>query len=103
MVDNVFTELPDIYNPAAVSSAVSYYFSLGDVKKTVKLTPESCVVEDGKTLENADCVCKTSEEFFLKIWDEGYRPGLKDFMSGTIKSNNPDKLKTFLTAFGKGD
>jgi len=52
-------------------------------------------------VESAQCVCKTSPEFFLKIWDEGYRPGLKDFLSGTIKSNNPNELKTFLAAFGK--
>jgi len=102
MVEKIFADLPGIFKPEAVSSAVNYYFSLEDVKKTVKLTPESCLVEDGKTVDNADCVCKTSQEFFQKIWDDGYRPGLKDFMSGTIKSNNPDKLKTFLSAFGKG-
>ncbi len=52
-------------------------------------------------MENADCVCKTSQEFFLKIWDDNYRPGMKDFMTGTIKSNNPGALQEFLSSFGK--
>ncbi len=101
MVEKVFSELPELFRPESVKAAVSYYFSLGEIKKTVQLSPEKCVVEDGKTVESADCVCKTSTEFFLKIWDDGHRPGLKDFMSGTIKSNNPNELKTFLAAFGK--
>ncbi len=71
------------------------------LKKTVVLTPEACRVEDGKTIEEVDCVCKTSSDFFLKIWNEGYRPGMGDFMSGKIKSNNPLTLKDFLAAFGK--
>lgn len=101
MVEEIFAGLEDAYKPESVTSQMSYYFSLGDIKKTVTISPENCLVEDGKTVENADCVCKTSEDFFAKIWNEGYRPGLKDFMSGTIKSNNPNELKTFLTAFGK--
>ena len=101
MLEKIFTELPQSFNPKTTTTTRSYYFTLGDTKKTVQLSPDGCTVEDGKTVDNADCVCKTSPEFFIKIWDEGYRPGLKDFMSGTIKSNNPNELKTFLAAFGK--
>lgn len=101
MVEKIFAGLSQLFKPESVTAAVSFYFSLGEIKKTVQISPEKCIVEDGKTVESADCVCKTSPEFFLKIWDDGYRPGLKDFMSGTIKSNNPNELKTFLAAFGK--
>jgi len=101
VVESIFEQLPGEYQPGKISAPLNYYFSLGDTKKTVRLSGEHCLVEDGKTVENADCVCKTTPEFFVKIWNEGYRPGLKDFMSGTIKSNDPDKLKTFLAAFGK--
>lgn len=101
MIENIFANLPQLFKPETIQSSVTYYFSLGKTKKTVKLSSTEINVEDGKTIDKADCVCKTSEEFFLKIWEENYRPGLKDFMSGVIKSNNPDKLKTFLTAFGK--
>lgn len=101
MVEKIFSELSQLFNPESLQNPVSFYFSLGEIKKTVQLYPDRCVVEDGKTVESADCVCKTSPDFFLKIWEEGYRPGLKDFLSGTIKSNNPNELKTFLNAFGK--
>lgn len=101
MIDTIFAEMEAAFRADQVKTAVSYYFSLGDSKKTVQLSPENCTVTDGKTVDQADCVCKTSPDFFIKIWNEGYRPGLKDFLSGTIKSNNPDKLKDFLAAFGK--
>ncbi|HKJ65965.1 MAG TPA: hypothetical protein VJ969_11220, partial [Desulfopila sp.] len=95
MVESIFAQLPNEFMPEKIPESLTYYFSLGDIKKTVLLKGEDCLVEEGKTVENADCVCKTSPDFFEKIWNEGYRPGLKDFMSGTIKSNDPDKLKTF--------
>lgn len=101
MVEEVFGTLGESFRPGSLKQAVTYYYSVGDVKKTVFVGPEACRVEDGKSVENADCFCKTSPEFFLKIWNEGYLPGMKDFLSGTIKSNNPQALKDFLAAFGK--
>lgn len=101
MIEDIFNSLSQLFVPAAVTLPASYYFSLGNIKKTVRLTPDSCIVEDGKTVESADCVCKTSPDFFLKIWQEGYRPGMKDFLAGTIKSNNPGALQNFLKSFGK--
>lgn len=101
MLDTVFAELQDSFVAGVFSKPTSFYFSLGDVKKTVQFTPESCVVSDGKAVENADCVCKTSPEFFLRIWQENYRPGMKDFMGGTIKSNNPSALQDYLKSFGR--
>ncbi len=101
MLENIFAGLPELFKKESVSAETTYYFTMGDFKRTVKISPSGCVVEEGKTVDNADCVCKTSPEFFLQIWQDGYRPGLKDFMSGTIKSNKPDELKTFLEAFGK--
>lgn len=101
MIEKIFAELPQLFRPDTIQADATYYFSLGETKKTVKLSPSAVTIQDGKAVDDADCVCKTSSEFFIKIWDEGYRPGLKDFMTGIIKSNNPDKLKTFLKAFGK--
>jgi len=102
MIEEIFAGLPAAFVPGAVQKTTSYYFSLGEVKKSVQISADDCAVTDGKAVENADCVCKTSPEFFLKIWEDGYRPGLKDFMSGTIKSNNPNLLQDFLRSFGKG-
>ena len=102
MIEQIFSEIPQSYNPEMVSNPATIYFSIDAVKKTVQLTATGCQVDDGRTVDNADCVCKTSAEFFLKVWNDGYKPGLKDFLSGAIKSNNPELLKTFLTACGKG-
>ncbi len=103
MIESIFASLADNFVAGTVDKPTSYYFSLGDHKKSVYLTAESCLVEDGRTVEEADCVCKTSGEFFVRIWQEGYRPGMADFLSGAIKSNNPTALQTFLAAFGKSD
>lgn len=102
MIDQIFATLSESFVPKTLSQSKSFYFSLGAIKKTVELSSDSCRVSDGKAVENADCVCKTSPEFFLKIWNDGYRPGMKDFMTGTIKSNNPTALQDFLRSFGKG-
>ncbi len=101
MVEKIFAELPDLFVPGSLSEPVSFYFSLGETRKTVLLTSDRCKVEEGRTVENADCVCKTNPDFFRKIWEENYRPGLTDFMSGVIKSNNPGALQDFLRSFGK--
>jgi putative sterol carrier protein len=101
MIEEIFALLPQSFVPKAISQPKSFYFSLGEIKKTVELTSDSCRVTDGKTIDNADCVCKTSPEFFLRIWQDNYRPGMKDFMTGTIKSNNPTALQDFLRSFGK--
>jgi len=102
MLEQIFSQLPQNCHPQSIDSAVSIYFSIDELKKTVHLGPEGCLVENGKTIESADCVCKTNSDFFLKVWNEGYKPGMKDFLAGTIKSNNPSILKTFLDACGKG-
>lgn len=101
MIESIFQELPSQFTSDSLSGPMSFYFSMGETKKTVQLSADGCQVSDGKAVDNADCVCKTSEEFFLKIWQEGYRPGMKDFLSGTIKSNDPNKLQIFLKCFGK--
>lgn len=101
MIDIIFASLPDSFVTGVLSEPLVYYFSVGETKKTVRLDSENCVVEDGRTVDEADCVCKTDESFFLSIWNDGYRPGMGDFLSGKIKSNNPTALQLFLKAFGK--
>ena len=101
MIETIFASLPDSFLPGAVNKPLVFYFSLGDVKKTVHLGEKSCKVDSGRTVDNADCVCKTDETFFISIWNDGYRPAMGDFLSGKIKSNNPTALQLFLKAFGK--
>jgi hypothetical protein len=102
MVEEIFTTLSDHYQADKISAETTYYFSLGTAKKTITLSADSCRVEEGKTIENADCVCKMKDELFLRVWNDGYRPGMMDFVGGAIKSNNPQALAIFLSAFGKG-
>jgi len=101
VIEAIFSSLPGSLVSGVVDTKTVYYFSLGEIKKTVHLDADTCVVEDGRTVDDADCVCKTDEAFFLAIWEDGYRPGMGDFMSGKIKSNNPSALQAFLQAFGK--
>ncbi|MDD2897268.1 MAG: hypothetical protein PHI31_01010 [Desulfuromonadaceae bacterium] len=101
MQDVIFSKIPEQYQCGVFTLPTTFYFSIDDTKKTVTLDSGGCTVEDGKTVEEADCVCKTSGELFCRIWNDGYRPGIMDFMSGTIKSNAPQLLQQFLVAFGK--
>ena len=97
----MFASLEGSYRKGIFSVPTTFYFSVGELRKTVTLGEEGCLVEEGKTVETADCVCKTSEELLRRIWNEGYRPSAMDFMAGKIKSNAPQLLQQFLQAFGR--
>lgn len=103
MIEEIFAQMPAAFKTGSIDKTLSFYFSIDDFKKTVFIDPHCCRVEEGKVTDTADCVCKTDPEFFARIWNDGYRPGLQDFLAGKIRSNNPEALKTFLTAFGKQD
>jgi len=101
VIDALFSDMERQCQAGKVDKETSFYFSVDEVKKTVFLSPEGCRVVDGKATENADCVCKTSADFLDRIWNQGYRPGVKDFLAGAIKSNNPAALQALLAACGK--
>lgn len=101
MSEAIFNSMRDSYQKGVFNVPTTFYFSIDDIKKTLTLDGESCKIEQGKTVEDADCVCKTSVEMFNRIWNDGYRPGIMDFMGGSIKSNAPQLLQQMLVAFGK--
>lgn len=101
MQQDIFATFQEQYQKGIFTIPTTFYFSIDDVKKTVTLDSESCRIENGKTVEEADCMCKTSAAMFSRIWNDGYRPGIMDFMGGTIKSNAPQLLQQLLAAFGK--
>lgn len=101
MLVEIFDSLPGNYRKGVFTLPTVFYFSIDEVKKTVILGEAGCAVSDGKTVEEADCVCKTDGKLFSRIWCDGYRPGVMDFMGGKIKSNAPQLLQQFLQAFGK--
>jgi len=101
MHEEVFRTLQNNYQKGIFSEPTVFYFSIDDIQKTLILDADGCKLQDGKPVEDADCSCKISTEFFNKIWKDGYKPGIIDFMSGKIKSNAPLLLQQFLQAFGK--
>jgi len=101
MANDIFSGLAAGYKKEIFSVKKVFYFSVDEARWTVTLGPEGCLVEEGKTVEEADCVCKTSADFLDRIWTGGYRPSAMDFMAGKIKSNAPQELQRFLAAFGK--
>jgi hypothetical protein len=101
MQEDIFGTFQENFKKGIFNEPTTFYFSVDDVRKTVTLDADSCLIEDGKTVEDADCVCKTSAAMFNRIWNEGYRPGIMDFMGGAIKSNAPQLLPRLLVAFGK--
>ena len=99
-VAKVFEKLPSMYKKDGVKKPRTYYFSLDeDEKWTVALTKDGCTVTPGKPAADADCFFKSSKQMFLDVWNRKYTPSAKDFIMGSIKSNNPMLLKEFVDAF----
>jgi long-chain acyl-CoA synthetase len=102
-IAKIFQGLPKKFQKGNVTKARTYYFSLDDEKWTVALAPDKCEVKAGKPpTDDADCFFKGSKQMFLDVWNGNYTPSAKDFLTGTIKSNNPLLLKDFVAAFRKG-
>lgn len=98
-VEEVFTRLESSFKRGAVRDLHVFYFSIDEHKWTVRIDSDACSIERGKTTDEADCFVKTTEEMFLKIYNGHHYPGVGDFLSGRIKSNNPYMMKTFVDAF----
>lgn len=91
-IPQIFDAMPARYQPGKVTEDRIYYFSLGDDKFTVTITPQTCTVDKGKT-EEADVVLKTTPKLFEKMVIHGKMPGALDIARGKIKTNNPGALQ----------
>ena len=99
-IAKVFKDLPKRFNKDNVKKERTYYFSLGEKEKwTVRIDKDACEVTSGRPAEDADCFFKASEEMFLDVWNGKHTPSAKDFLTGSIKSNNPMLLKDFVAVF----
>ncbi len=100
---SLFEELETKFQPGSVSKPTSFYFTLGNdehAKWTVVMDAQRCSIRPGKPEGGtADCVLKTSPDIFRKIVREAYTPGVAEFMSGAVKSNDVELLMTFQKAF----
>ena len=100
----LFDDLQRGFRPGKLDDDVSFYFSLGaedSGKWSLVIGPERCEVTHGKPEGGkADCVLKTDEATFTRIVKESYVPSFAEFLSGKVKTNSPDLLRTFQKAFG---
>lgn len=99
----LFDDLSAKFVPNRLTEEVSFYFSLGNADKlkwNIVVDAEKCHIGLGKPASGkADCVMKTSPAIFRKIVTESYIPSMDEFMSGKVKTNAPQLLAQFQTAF----
>ncbi|MGM0558304.1 MAG: 1-acyl-sn-glycerol-3-phosphate acyltransferase, partial [Myxococcota bacterium] len=101
-LEPLFSELNERFEKSNVSDKMSFYFSLGNVdshKWTVIVDSERCEIQAGKPSGRADCVIKTSPKMFKRIVKDSYVPSMDEFMSGEIKTNDPQLLAQFQNIF----
>ena len=101
MIEAIIAEMESLFRKGVFAEKTSFYFSVGDTPITVIIDAHSYEVERGKSVQHPDCSCKTGAEMFGQIWNDGYRPGIMDFLGGAIKCDAPLMLPKFLKAFGK--
>jgi hypothetical protein len=101
MIGAIITEMGALFRKGVFDESTSFRFILDDTVITVTVDADSYMVERGAASAKADCSCKTSAEMFRKIWYEGYKPGIMEFLCGEIECDAPLMLPQFLKAFGK--
>ncbi len=102
VLTEIFTDLEKRFQNSEVKDPVTWYFSLGEGKEakwTVQVTPERCLIVNDKLDGQADCVFKTDAKTFTKIIKDHYIPDVSEFLNGTVKTNNPELLTTFIQVF----
>jgi len=98
-IPQLFAGLPSRFRAGKLDRAMTYYFSIGDHRFTVRADATACKVEAGKTVENADCVLKTSPELFEKMVIHGKTPGPLDIARGKVKTNDARALAKLRDVF----
>lgn len=102
---DLFAELTVRYRPDVTEVSGSWYFSLGgeEGRWTVVVDDEGCHVNRGRPSGGAaDCVIKTSQEFWTRMVREAYVPEVAEFVSGAIKTSDLERLQHFALAFQLG-
>jgi long-chain acyl-CoA synthetase len=99
-VDKLFETMKAKFVKGKVEEPIVFYFSLGDTEKwTLTIEPDDIHIQKGK-VDNADCFLKTEKDLFIKMIRGEWKPGVMDFMSGKVKSNDPFKLQILQDVFG---
>ena len=98
-IATIFRTMPERYKPGVLSGTRSYYFSIGDFKYTVELDADKCTVSEGKTVQQADVVLKTTPKIFERLVLESKLPGALDIARGRFKTNDPSGLQAIKDYF----
>ncbi|MHC4831377.1 MAG: hypothetical protein ACYTFT_13660 [Planctomycetota bacterium] len=91
------------FKPGRITRELSYYLKLGEGagdRWTVRVGPKAIEIKEGKHVDRADCVVKTTRKFLLAMVQKGKKPTPMDFMRGRIKSNDPMLLLELGKALG---
>lgn len=100
-VKNIFLTMGSRFQKDKCDKNLVYYFSIGEEKWTVFVTPEEARAEEGKTTEQADCIIKADPALFVDMVTNGKMP--KPWHLGTkIKTNSPQLLLQMGKMFGLG-
>ncbi len=98
----LFDELQGRFRADEVKQELRYYFSLGagpETKWTVEIKKDGCAIFNDKPDGQADCVMKTDVKMFTRIVKEHYIPQVSEFLDGTVKTNDPELLMSFVSVF----
>ena len=98
-VHTIFETMPSRYKAGVLDKSLSYYFSIGTDKWTVTLSPDSCQVETGKTVENADCVIKSDPNIFADLVIRGKQPGPLALARGKFKTSSLELAMKMMQLF----
>ncbi|RME25707.1 MAG: hypothetical protein D6798_08325 [Deltaproteobacteria bacterium] len=98
-----FRSLPDRFDPARVERPITWYFTLGGPRWTVRVDERRCEVREGRPDGSADCVVKCSPELLVAMVEERYVPEPAEFMSGRIKTSDIPLLVEFSRVFALSD
>jgi hypothetical protein len=101
MIESIIADMETSFRKGVFTERTCFFFNVDETKITVTVDAQSYSVELGATAGPFDCSCKTAGEMFARIWNDGYRPGIMDFLGGAIKCDAPLLLPQFLRAFGK--
>lgn len=102
VLTEIFNDLKTRFQRDEVKEPCTWYFSLGEFKEakwTVQVTKDDCLIVNDKVDGKADCVFKTDAKTFTRIIKDHYIPDVSEFMNGTVKTNNPELLSTFIQVF----
>jgi len=101
LIEAIIGEMGPLFHKGVFAGRSTFRFTLEGTSITVSIDADGYEVERDSALATVDCSCKTTSEMFRKIWYDGYRPGIMDFLAGEVRCDAPLMLPQFLRAFGK--